>query len=183
MLYFYISNQPIHIFICQECIKFIISDKDIYNVTKYLYFKYIVLLNFLFIKESQKKKSQFPLKYEAAHLFSTLIIIRFFSWAANDNDFWRSCDTEDWSNDAENTALITGINTKIKCIKTEKSFVICNIFSAIFLYLLYFWIYETYLKTWNIFNCMFELFKINHIQNKSFCAHNMCVLCIFIIYI
>ncbi len=20
------------------------------------------------------------------------------------NDFWRSCDTEDWSNDAENTA-------------------------------------------------------------------------------
>ncbi len=21
------------------------------------------------------------------------------------NDFWRSCDTEDWSNDAENTAL------------------------------------------------------------------------------
>ncbi len=25
-------------------------------------------------------------------------------------DFWRSCDTEDWSNDAENTALITEIN-------------------------------------------------------------------------
>ncbi len=25
------------------------------------------------------------------------------------NDFW-SYDTEDWSNDAENTALITGIN-------------------------------------------------------------------------
>ncbi len=27
-------------------------------------------------------------------------------------DFWRSCDTEDWSNDAENTDLIT----EIKCI-------------------------------------------------------------------
>ncbi len=26
------------------------------------------------------------------------------------NDFWRSCDTEDWSNDAENSALITAIN-------------------------------------------------------------------------
>ncbi len=26
------------------------------------------------------------------------------------NDFWRSCDTEDWSNDAENSALITEIN-------------------------------------------------------------------------
>jgi len=28
-----------------------------------------------------------------------------------DTEDWRgSCDTEDWSNDAENTALITGIN-------------------------------------------------------------------------
>ncbi len=26
------------------------------------------------------------------------------------DDFWRSCDTEDWRNDAENTALITEIN-------------------------------------------------------------------------
>ncbi len=24
--------------------------------------------------------------------------------------FWRSCDSEDWSNDAENAALATGIN-------------------------------------------------------------------------
>ncbi len=30
--------------------------------------------------------------------------------SAYQNDFWRSCDTEDWSNDAENTALITEIN-------------------------------------------------------------------------
>ncbi len=27
--------------------------------------------------------------------------------SAYQNDFWRSCDTEDWSNDAENSALIT----------------------------------------------------------------------------
>ncbi len=27
-------------------------------------------------------------------------------------DFFRSCDAEDWSKDAENTALITGINLK-----------------------------------------------------------------------
>ncbi len=26
------------------------------------------------------------------------------SKSSYDNDFWRSCDTEDWSNDAENTA-------------------------------------------------------------------------------
>ncbi len=30
---------------------------------------------------------------------------KIFFWPDNQNDFWRSCDTEDWSNDAENTAL------------------------------------------------------------------------------
>ncbi len=33
------------------------------------------------------------------------------------NDFWRSCDTEYCSNDAENTALITEINYSLKYIK------------------------------------------------------------------
>ncbi len=42
-------------------------------------------------------------KYEAA------IIIRNVSWAANDIGFISDglCDTEDWNNDAENSALIT----------------------------------------------------------------------------
>ncbi len=38
------------------------------------------------------------------------------------NDFWRSCDTEDWSNDAENSALITEINYILLCIHIEKLF-------------------------------------------------------------
>ncbi len=33
-----------------------------------------------------------------------------------------SCDTEDWSNDAENTALITGINYILIDIPIEKSY-------------------------------------------------------------
>ncbi len=33
------------------------------------------------------------------------------------SDFWRSCDTEDWSKDAENSALITGINYILQYIK------------------------------------------------------------------
>ncbi len=37
-------------------------------------------------------------------------------------DFWRSCDTEDWSNDAENTALITEINYILKHVQKEKLF-------------------------------------------------------------
>jgi len=32
------------------------------------------------------------------------------------------CDTEDWSNDAENTALITGINYILKSIHIEISY-------------------------------------------------------------
>ncbi len=36
-------------------------------------------------------------------------------------DFWRSCDTEDWSNDAENTALITSINYILQYICIENS--------------------------------------------------------------
>ncbi len=54
-------------------------------------------------------------------------------------DFWRSCDTEDWSNDAENTALITEINyslthihTEIGYLKLEKYFTILQFFLCIF---------------------------------------------------
>ncbi len=61
-------------------------------------------------------------EHEAAQLFSTLIIIRNVSWAAYYYDFWRSCDTEDWSNDAENTALITEINYYFMCIRIENCY-------------------------------------------------------------
>ncbi len=37
-------------------------------------------------------------------------------------DFWRSCDTDDCSNDAENTALITEINYILKYILIEDSY-------------------------------------------------------------
>ncbi len=37
-------------------------------------------------------------------------------------DFWRSCDTEDLSNDAENTALITEINYILLYIHIEESY-------------------------------------------------------------
>ncbi len=36
-------------------------------------------------------------------------------------DFWRSCDTEDCSNAAENTALITEINYILTYIQIESS--------------------------------------------------------------
>ncbi len=38
------------------------------------------------------------------------------------NDFWRSCDTEDWSNDAENTDLNTEINYILTDIHIESSY-------------------------------------------------------------
>ncbi len=55
-----------------------------------------------------KKVSQYPQKYEAAQLFSTLMILRNVSWAANQHISMiseGSRDTEDWNNDAENSAL------------------------------------------------------------------------------
>ncbi len=69
------------------------------------------------------KKNSIYLKYKfcnnilqkAAQLFPTLIInqhIRMISEGSR--------DTEDWSNDAENSALITGINDILKYIKIEK---------------------------------------------------------------
>ncbi len=72
----------------------------------------IVPLNFLFITESWNL-SQFQQKYSAAQLFSTLIINRNVSWAVNHHIIIiteGSYDTEDWSNDAEYSALITEIN-------------------------------------------------------------------------
>jgi len=33
-----------------------------------------------------------------------------------------SCDTEDWSNDAENSDLITGIKCSLKYIQIENSY-------------------------------------------------------------
>ncbi len=67
--------------------------------------------------------SQFPQKYEAAQLFTTLSIIINVSWAANQHRMISegSCDTEDWSNDAENTALITRINYILIYIQIENN--------------------------------------------------------------
>ncbi len=69
-------------------------------------------------------EKSFPQKYKAAQLFSTLVIIN-VSWAANLHIIMisgGSCDTEDWSNDAENTALITGINNILQYIQIENTY-------------------------------------------------------------
>jgi len=75
----------------------------------------VFLLSFLFIKKSWKKN--------CTQLFSRLIIIIInVSWASNHHIRMiseGSCDTEDCSNDAENSALITGINYILKYIKIE----------------------------------------------------------------
>ncbi len=65
---------------------------------------------FLFIKESWEKKPHgFHKKYLSAQEFSTLIIIHNVSCAANQHIRMiseGSCDTEDWSNDAENFTVL-----------------------------------------------------------------------------
>ncbi len=66
--------------------------------------------------ENPKKISQVPKKYEAAS-GSNIDYKSVYYY-----DFWRSCDTEDWSNDAENTALITEINYSLNYIKIENCY-------------------------------------------------------------
>jgi len=66
------------------------------------------------------------MKYDAAQLFTTMMMIRNVSWAANHHirvisDSGGSCDTEDWSNDDESSAL-TGINYILKDIQIENSY-------------------------------------------------------------
>ncbi len=87
------------------------------NVLIYLFSYHKCLNGIVSIKMLSSKK-----------LFSTLIIIRNVSWAAYYYDFWRSCDTEDWSYDAENTALITEINYSLTHIHIEEVFYIVIIF-------------------------------------------------------
>ncbi len=67
-----------------------------------------VLLNFLFIKESWKIQC---ITVSTKILGSTTVFnidnnqkCFLSSKSVYYNDFWRSCDTEDWRNDAENTA-------------------------------------------------------------------------------
>ena len=73
------------------------------------------LLNFLFNKEYWEK---------CVHKYFVQLYTN-VSWAADHHIRMiseGSCDTEDWSNDAENSALITGINYFIKYIQTENSY-------------------------------------------------------------
>ncbi len=64
-------------------------------------------------------------KNKKQQLFSTLIIIRNVSWAANQHIRMiseGSCDTEDWSNDAENSAAHHRINYVLQYIHIENSY-------------------------------------------------------------
>ncbi len=68
-----------------------------------------------------------------------------------------SCDTEDRSNDAENSALITGINYILEYIKMENSYLKMLYYFAILLFLWYFWSTECSLDEHenNNSNCLY----------------------------
>jgi len=76
---------------------------------KYLNFK---CCSFKFSIHQRILKVQFPQKYVAVQLFSTLIVIRHVSWAANPHIRMiseGSYDTEDWSNNGKKAAYILKI--------------------------------------------------------------------------
>ncbi len=101
---FFFSRVEINTCIQQGCIKLIKSDsKDMYNEDLF--------------------KNKFPQKHKGAQRF-TKLFIRNVSWAANQHIRMiseGSCDTEDWSNDAGNSALHHRNNYILKCIVIENS--------------------------------------------------------------
>ncbi len=68
-------------------------------------------MNFLYLSKSPGGKNAPVLTkiWSSTTVFNIDINNKCFlsSKSAYNIDFWRSCDTEDWSNDAENSALIT----------------------------------------------------------------------------
>ncbi len=66
--------------------------------------------------------SLFAQKYEAYSTFKIVFNIDNNQKSVYYYDFWRSCDTEDWSSDAENTALITEINYILTYIHIENGY-------------------------------------------------------------
>ncbi len=80
-----------------------------------------ILKKNIYIKCSQK--------CEAAQLLSALVMVRNISGAANQHIRMiseGSCDTEDWSDDAGNSALITEINDILKYIHIKAVILSCN---------------------------------------------------------
>jgi len=71
-----------------------------YWKTKFLFWIKTVLFNFLFIKESWK------MNHRSQKILNSKTVSYIDYKSAYYNDFWRSCDTEDWSNDAEKSALL-----------------------------------------------------------------------------
>ncbi len=68
-----------------------------YIVRTYFYFKQMLLFLTLYSSRNQRQIIQKTTKQ--LNSFNT------HNKSAYYYDFWRSCDTEDWSNDAENWAL------------------------------------------------------------------------------
>ncbi len=127
-------------------------------------------MNFLFICESWKIKC---ITVSTQILCSTTVFnidnnqkCFLSSKSAYYYDFWRSCDTEDWSNDAENTALITEINYSLTHIHIEISYLICNNISQ---FLLDFWrITCSLAEQKRLFKSLYRLLIIMMLVNHNF---------------
>ncbi len=94
------------------------ASKDIYNVTKDFnkYYPFAFSINQRILKNK--------ICHVSTKIWSSTTV---FNTDNNQKCFLSmisegSCDTEDWSNDAENSALITGIHYISQYIKIEKLF-------------------------------------------------------------
>ncbi len=110
VIYFF---KEINTFIQEGCVKLINVIVKTYIVRKDFYFEQMLFFWTLYSSKNQRKKyHMFQKTILSSTTVSTLIINQHIRMISEG-----SCDTEDWSNDAENSALITEINSILKCIK------------------------------------------------------------------
>ncbi len=101
----------------------LLFSKDALHWSKVTVKTFIMSKDFYIHQRILKKYQDFHKNLK--HRFFQLILMRDVSWAENQHIriiFEGSCDTEDWRNYAENSALITGINYILKYIQIENSY-------------------------------------------------------------
>ncbi len=109
LLFFFFWNTLILLF-SKDALNWIKSySKDIYNVTKYVHFKSLLFLLTFYSSVNPEKIKYITVSIK---IFCSTTVFNIdnnhkcflSSKSVYYYDFWRSCDSEDWSNDADNSA-------------------------------------------------------------------------------
>ncbi len=117
---------------CKSCFSLVVS--AFFNATSHLFQGSHQLSILLQLSEKMRERSTYSsniynVTRVSTKIWSSTIVFNFNKRKCSNRksvyytDFWRSCDTEDWSNDAENAALTTGINHIFQYMLIHNSYI------------------------------------------------------------